>query len=71
MERKRIFSELKSTEIFPQLDEMDGAMLESMSLLTINKVPCGQYLIREGETPRALFYLSRGIIRKLFNVNGN
>lgn len=43
MEKQRIFEEIKTTDIF---DLKSENVQEAMSLLTFNKVPCGQYLIR-------------------------
>ncbi len=39
---------------------------EASSYLTLNRVPFGTYLIKEGEIPKALFYLSKGIVKKVF-----
>lgn len=38
-------------------------------MLVLNKIPCGSYLIREGETPKALFYILKGRIKKVVNQN--
>jgi hypothetical protein len=62
-ERCAMLKELKTSDIL--LFSVPDTLQEASKTFTLNLVPCGTFLIREGETPKALFYIMKGIVKKV------
>jgi len=58
-----MFKTIKRSKIFG--DNVSEEQLRTASqYFTLNRVPFGTYLIKEGEIPKALFFLLKGTVKK-------
>lgn len=67
LEKEMILKEVKSAGIIPSY--LNEELFRSIShTFVINRVPHGQYLIKSGETPKVIFLIIKGMVKKVIEI---
>jgi hypothetical protein len=61
---------IRKSKIFS--DEINDEVFRTASqYFTLNRLPFGTYIIKDGEIPKALFFLLKGTVKKQLQIDMN